>query len=167
MPQLISGEALAEGALYRFEDVAPGVHAEVEVMTLQGARLKSVDDNNTLEQLLRPVVESEESSGFASIAVSLINSSDHTTLPMHTSVSIIGTSIIADSLSIAPVSDYSHDLFTSLDVSATGENEVTVNFEPETAVEQFADSYFSLSASVIDKPRLIIEIYIILSLIHI
>ena len=68
-PTLVSGVNRAQGAVYRFANVAPGVDALVQVATIQNAQLKILDDNTTFPSRFQPTI--------APSSTSLINTTSY------------------------------------------------------------------------------------------
>jgi len=74
---LESGEALLEGAVYRFPNVTPELDALVTVATLVNARIDVIDQNSIDPQFFKPEIQftttDDVRSPFADLRISLVN----------------------------------------------------------------------------------------------
>ncbi len=157
-PVLVGGPELQVGAVYRFHDVAEGTHADVEVLTLENTRLISIDDNSHQSLSFRPRLEPQGDNGYVIFALTLIDAASQSAQLINTRVSLAANRDIADEIVVHAVSDYTREFMTTLELSSDKSNALFIKPGISADHSGVVDSYSSVSASIVQLPRLLIEI---------
>jgi hypothetical protein len=136
-PTLISGTALAAGAIYRFANVATGIDARVTIVSLNGATLSTIDNDTSLIGNFQPELVGADA---RSVDFTILFVVAGTTTPITFDFAASGVDIDGDSASIreyaefsTPFAAYVLDGATNLDVNASGPSVASnVRFESRT-----------------------------------
>jgi len=149
-PELVSGPALQQGALYRYSDVGQEIDALVEVVALNNASLVSLEQNYPVPlTALQMQLDGYGAGSYVELRFTFVDAVTFRPLRITATVSALGLDASQEFLTLFDISDFSVERSADLSFEIAAEQAVTVNGAgPEKVSSISVDSLFALSARV-------------------